>query len=182
MSIIVDDIMKNERLKRLLFHTSNDALTQRNLTREETISLFNKNIKNTPKIKVDKDVLNYLFINFDNFSQSYNPEFRDNLIEFDIICHFDQWHLKDFALRPFKIAAELDSMFHNRRMTGIGRLEFAGATQGILTDEFGYLCLLYRAVHGGEDKKIMPNPQDEEQFLKDFKDYTEDTCQTTDQL
>ena len=28
-------------------------------------------------------------IQFDNFAPSANPEFRDNTIEFDIICHFD---------------------------------------------------------------------------------------------
>ena len=35
------------------------------------------------------------------------------MIEFDIICHMDQWTLKDFALRPFKIAAEIDTIFIN---------------------------------------------------------------------
>ena len=42
-----------------------------------------------PKLYVDKSVLNYIIISFDNFTQSANPEFRDNIIEFDIICHFD---------------------------------------------------------------------------------------------
>ena len=43
-------------------------------------------------------------------------------------------------------------------------------TQIILTDEFAGLCLLYEATHGEEDKKSMPNPRDEERFLKDFND------------
>jgi hypothetical protein len=89
-----------------------------------------------------------------------NPEFRDNIIEFDIICHFDSWQMKDFELRPYKIAGEIDSMFNNKHLTGIGKLEFLGANQMILTDEFAGLCLMYRAVHGEEDKKNMPNPAD----------------------
>ena len=28
---------------------------------------------------------------------------------------------------------------------------------------------MYQAIHGGEDKKFMPNPADEEKFLEDFK-------------
>ena len=40
----------------------------------------------------------------------------------------------------------------------------------ILTDEYAGLCLMYQAVHGEEDKKHMPNPNDEAQFLKDFKE------------
>ena len=51
--------------------------------------MFGKNIKNVPKLYVDGSVLTYIIINFDNFQPSGNPEFRDNIIEFDIICHFD---------------------------------------------------------------------------------------------
>ena len=167
MSIIIDKMMKNERLKRLLHYTSKDAVRRANLTEDESLDLIGKNIK----LYVDGSVLAYIIISFDNFTQTSNPEFRDNIIEFDVICHFDQWQLEDFQLRPYKIAAEIDSMFNDTHMTGIGHLEFLGANQMILTDEYAGLCLMYRAVHGEEDKKFMPNPADEEQFLKDFEDY-----------
>ena len=171
MNLIVSSMIKNERLKRLLYHTSRDALNQRNLTEDESLSLFGKNIKIVPKLTVDRTVLNYVIISFDNFTPSGNPEFRDNIIEFDIICHFDQWNLQDFALRPYNIAAEIDSMFNGKHLTGIGELNFLGANQIILTDEFAGLCLMYSAVHGEEDKKFMPNPRDEEQFMEDWKDF-----------
>ena len=172
MNLIVGAMIKNERLKRLLHYTSRDALDRKNLTEDETLELFGKNIKIVPKLTVDKSVLNYIIISFDNFTPSGNPEFRDNIIEFDIICHMDQWQLKDFALRPYKIAAEIDSMFNGKHLTGIGELNFLGANQIILTDEFAGLCLMYEAVHGEEDKKFMPNPADEEQFIKDWKALT----------
>ena len=167
--IIIDKMFKNERLKRLLFYNSRDALRKPNITEDQALELINKNIKIVPKLYVDGSVLNYIIINFDKFIPSENPEFRDNIIEFDIICHFDQWQLEDFALRPYKIAAEIDSMFNNTHLTGIGELQFIGATQTVLTDEFAGLCLLYEATHGGEDKKFMPNPRDEERFQEDFK-------------
>lgn len=169
MNLIVGAMIKNERLKRLLHYTSRDALDREDLTEDETLELFGKNIKIVPKLTVDKSVLNYIIISFDNFTPSGNPEFRDNIIEFDIICHFDQWNLKDFALRPYKIAAEIDSMFNGKHLTGIGELNFLGANQIILTDEFAGLCLMYEAVHGEEDKKFMPNPADEERFIKDWE-------------
>jgi hypothetical protein len=81
-----------------------------------------------PKLYVDGSVLNYILINFDNFTPSENPEFRDNTIQFHIVCHFDQWNLRDYALRPYKIAGEIDSMFNLKKLTGIGYLEFMGAT------------------------------------------------------
>lgn len=170
MGIIVDKIMKNTRLKKLLYYNTKDALDRPALTEDQSLELFGKNIKLVPKLYVDGSVLTYIIISFDNFVQSSNPEFRDNIVEFDIICHFDQWQLQDFALRPYKIAGELDSMLDKKRLTGIGLLEFLGANQIILTDEYAGLCLMYRAWHGEEDKKFMPNPADDPQFIEDFKE------------
>jgi hypothetical protein len=51
--------------------------------------------------------------------------------------------MKDFELRPMKIAAEIDSMFNDKHLTGIGTLEFFGASQMILTDEYAGICLMY---------------------------------------
>ena len=82
--------MKNERLKKLLYYTSKDCLARDKITHEQTIELFGKNVKIVPKLYVDGSVLNYIIIGFDNFIENRNnPEFRDNIIKFDIICHFD---------------------------------------------------------------------------------------------
>lgn len=170
MGIIANQLLKNPRLKKLLYYTTNDALDRPNLTDEESVGMFGKQIKNIPKLYIDGSVLNYIIIGFDNFvPNATNPEFRDNVIEFDIICHYDQWTLTDFQLRPYRIAAEIDSMFDKKHLTGIGETEFLGANQIILTDEFAGLCLMYRAVHGEEDKKFFPNPKEDKAFVEDFK-------------
>ena len=169
MGIIVDYIMKNNRLKKMLHYNSKDCLDRPNLTEDESLELFGKNIKLVPKLYVDGSVLTYIIISFDNFtSNRTNPEFRDNIVEFDIICHFDQWQLKDFELRPYKIAAEIDSMFNDQNLTVIGRLEFLGANQIILTDEYAGLCLTYQAIHGEEDKKFMLNPMNEQDIIDNY--------------
>ena len=168
MSIIVDATMKNENLKKLLYYTTPDCISRPNLTEDQSIDLFGKQIKIVPKLQVDGEVLNYIIISFDNFTPTDSEEWRDNIIEFDVICHFDQWQLGDFKLRPYRIAAEIDSMFNNKKLTGIGTLKFLGANQMILTDEFAGLCLMYTAVHGDEDKKKMPNPNDEQNMINNF--------------
>jgi hypothetical protein len=71
-------------------------------------------------------------------------------------------------LRPYRIAAELDTLFDQQRLSGIGKLEFLGATQLILTDEYAGLCLMYQAIHGEEDKKNPVNPIDEEDMIANF--------------
>lgn len=171
MGIIANRLLQSDRLKRLLYYNTPDALTKENITTEQAQELFGKNIKNVPKLYVDNSVLQYIIINFDNFvKNAKNPQFRDNIIEFDIICHFNQWQLNDFQLRPYRIAAEIDSLMDDKRLTGIGKLDFLGANQIILTDEYAGLCLMYRAWHGEEDKKFMPNPADDPQFIEDFKE------------
>ena len=167
--MITNMIMKNDRLKKMLYYTSKDCLNRPKLNEDQTLELFGKNIKIVPKMYIDNEVLNYILIIFDNFNQNFNnPEFRNNTIEFDIICHYDQWQLQDFELRPYKIAAEIDSMFDKQHLTGIGKLEFLSAEFAPINDEFAGLCLIYEAVHGGEDKVHMPNPNNEEAFKENF--------------
>jgi len=168
LSIITDRMLKNKNLCKILYYTDRDALDRPNLTPEQRTELFGKNIKIVPKLYVDGSVLAYIIISMDNFTPSANPEFRDNIISFDIICHFDQWQLKDFQLRPYRIAAELDSMFNNTRLTGIGELHFMGANQIILNSEFAGITIMYEAVHGGEDKYKTPNPADEENMRANY--------------
>ena len=56
-SIILNSMLKNERLKRLLYYTTDDALTKPNITQEETLGLIGKNIKMVPRLTLDKSVL-----------------------------------------------------------------------------------------------------------------------------
>lgn len=171
LGLITNAILQNKNLKKLLYYTTPKALKQKELTDEQSLELFGKYIKIVPKITIDEDVLTYVIISFDNFvPNETNPEFRDSIVTFDIICHFDQWQLEDSELRPYRIAAELDSMFNNKHLTGIGTFQFLGANQIVLTDEFAGLSMMYQAIHGGEDKRGMPNPADQERFEKDFNE------------
>lgn len=169
LSIITDWMLKNKRLKKLLHYTTGDAMDRAPLNQKESIDLIGNNIKIVPKLYIDGSVLNYVIITFDNFTlNETNPEFRNNIISFDIVCHFNQWQLQDFKLRPYRIAAEIDTMFNNKHLTGIGELQFLGANQILLNDEFAGLSLMYQAIHGEEDKKGMLNPAEQEEFEIDF--------------
>ena len=80
MGIIVDRICDNERLKRLLYYTTPDAMEKPNLTDDQMYELFKKNIRIVPKLKVDNNVLNYLVIKFDNFFTNPTWDFYFNYI------------------------------------------------------------------------------------------------------
>lgn len=165
MGLLVDKFLKNDRLKKLLYYDVPNALDQPNVPQDKTFEMFGKQIKIVPKLKVDKPEFCYVVISFDNFTPNMtNTEFRDNIISFDIVCHFDQWNLKDMQLRPYKIAAEIDSMFNRKKLTGIGEIHFLGANQIVLSDEFAGLALMYQTIHGyqGEDSKFAAKPGEQE--------------------
>ena len=170
MGTIVDMMLKNNRLKKLLYYNLENCLFQENLTEDQSLQLIEDGyIRMVPKLYVDKDVLNYIIISFDNFTPNItNPEFRDNIISFDIICHFNQWQMPNFQLRPYKIAAEIDTLFNNRHLSGIGKLQFLGANQILINDEFGGISLMYSVVHGEDDKINSPNELDQEDMDSNF--------------
>ena len=164
MELLVNLFLKNDRLKKLLYYDVPDALKRENVPQDKALEMFGKQIKIVPKLKVDAPEFCYIIISFDNFTPNMtNPEFRDNIISFDIICHFDQWNLGNFALRPYKIAAEIDSMLNRKRLTGIGTVEFLGASQIVLSDEFAGLTLMYQTIHGydREDSKYALDPKEQ---------------------
>lgn len=151
--IIVRDMLANDRLKKLLFYEDKNCLKLPSLTQEQTLSLIDNQIMICPKVEIDRNMFSYVSINFDDFlPNATNPEFRDITVSFDIICHYNSWNLGDFQLRPYKIAGEIDSMFNNKNIFGIGKFLFIGAKQTNLNDEFGGISLVYVAVHGNEDK------------------------------
>ena len=172
LSIITNLMLKNERLKRLLYYTTPNALDREKLTDEQTYDLFGKNIRIVPSLPVDGTIENYIVITFDNFTpNATNPEFRDHIIFIDILCHYNQWHLKDFQLRPYKIAAEIDSMIDKKHLAGIGETQFFGANRISPKDsEFGGISLMYSVINGEDDKKGMLNPEDNEAFIKEFNE------------
>ena len=174
--LIISKMLKNERLKRLLHWNTKDCITNTsgkcpNLTEEESLALIGKEIRLVPRLALDNSVLNYIIITFNNFSPNEtNPEFRDNVIEFHIVCHYDQWHIADGQLRPYRIAAEIDSMFDKKHLSGIGTLQFIGANQTVVNDDYAGLTLFYYAIHGEEDKKDMLSESADVQFKKEFNE------------
>lgn len=195
LEVICDKIVSNKRLQKLLCNQEKNCISPGipspfddgtiDLEAEGYpskddggIALYmvdNGYLKIVPKLYVDEKAKSYIVISFDNFiPNATNPAFRDNVIEFDIICHFANWQLDGFDLRPFKIAAEIDSMFNNAHLSGIGKLEFLASTQTVLNENLAGVVLLYSAVHGEDDKNILqPATEGVERFQEMVDDFDE---------
>ena len=112
-------------------------------------------IKLEPKIKIGEheEVKSYIIISCDNFTpNATNPYYRDCTVTFDIICHTDYWDIGNYRVRPLKIAGYIDGILNKARLSGIGTFQFMGCNQLVLNEELSGYTLMYRAVHGNDDK------------------------------
>ena len=152
-ALITNKMIQNQRLLKLLYYTQPDAQKGKDLTAQQIHSMIHKQIRIVPKIDIDQNCPTMVIISFDNFTpNAKNPKFRDCTINFDVLCHPDHWNLGNFQLRPYKIIGEIDAMFNNTKMTGIGELQFITCNNLVLNDQLMGLTAIYSAIYGGEDE------------------------------
>ena len=68
MELLVSHFFKNERLLKLLYYDTPNALEQVAVPQDKVLYMFGKQIKIVPKLKVDKPEFCYIIISFDNFT------------------------------------------------------------------------------------------------------------------
>ena len=150
----------SDELKRLLVINTKDCLDMNNGLYQQKINeislsklMENGYIQLVPKILMPEheETKSYIILTFDSFVPSGNPQFRDCIVSFDILCHTDCWDIGDYRLRPFKIAGYIDAILNDAKLSGIGTLNFMGCKQLLLNQELGGYSLNYIATHGSDD-------------------------------
>lgn len=117
-------------------------------------------IKLEPKIAMPEheEVKAYIIMSCDNFTPNdTNTYYRDCTVSFDIICHLDYWDLGNYRIRPLKIAGYIDGILNEAKLSGIGTFNFLGCSELVLNEDLAGYTLIYRAVHGNDDK--LPNEE-----------------------
>ena len=158
----------SDELKRLLVINTKDCLDDvtnpiylKKLEEMSVSRLMDEGyIKLSPKIRLPEheEVKSYMILTFDNFTPNpTNPQFRDCLVAFDIVCHTDYWDIGDYRMRPLKICGYIDGLLNNSKLTGIGTLQFAGCNELILSEDLSGYTLTYKAIHGSDDQ--IPDPK-----------------------
>ena len=158
--LFVESRPYSDKLKRLLVINTADCLDDEQIQYQEIINSYNlqdlkdkQYIKNVPKLEFGEheEVKSYILLEFDDFIPTYNPHYRDCTITFSIICHLDYWELDDYKLRPYQIAGYIDGMLNQTKLSGIGTLQFMGASELVMNEYLGGIVLRYIATHGNED-------------------------------
>lgn len=147
---IANKIMQNQTICRLLkYQTKNPFLLEENGKPQpdvDGVDLINKQILIVPKIFDDStEKMSYITAIFDDFVvNQINPEFKVSTVRFDIACPYDEWILNDKTLRPYLIMQELDTMFNESKMAGIGTLQFWRADNLTLSPWIGGYSMRYK--------------------------------------
>lgn len=146
-------------LKKLLVVNTKDCLTNPKydaIVDKITVADLIKQgyLRLNPKIELPEheEIKAYILISFDNFIPSRNTEFRDNTVNFKVICHTDYWEMNDYQLRPFKIMGYIDGLLNKTKLTGIGILNFLNSSETIYSEHLAGYNLNYVAFHGSDDR------------------------------
>ena len=101
--LFVDSQNYSRWLKILLIINTKDCLDTSITKYDEIVDRYSvaelhkkQYIRTTPRLEFNEheDVQSYILVSFDNFTtNSHNQEFRDCMINFDIICNTKQWDL-----------------------------------------------------------------------------------------
>lgn len=172
--LFVESRPYSDMLKKLLIINMPDCLDRTQDQYQRKIEQYtikdlhdNQYIKATPKLSFGEheEVKSYIMLDFDDFSPSENPRYRNCVISFTIISQLDYWELDDYQLRPWVIAGYVDGIMNDTRLSGIGKLQFLGAQQLVLNEYLGGVMLRYSASHSEADDSqnidnTKPAPQD----------------------
>lgn len=165
--LFVESRPYSDKLKKLLIINTADCLDEEQVQYQEIINNYNlqdlkdkQYIKNVPKLEFGEheEVKAYILLEFDDFIPTSNPHYRDCTITFSIICHLDYWELDDYKLRPYQIAGYIDGMLNETKLSGIGTLQFMGASELVMNEYLGGIVLRYIATHGRPDDSETLDP------------------------
>lgn len=172
--LLVESKPYSDKLKKLLIINAPNCLDRTQDQYQREIEKYTvKDMKDAQYIKAipklnfgeHEEVKSYVMLEFDDFIPSANPRYRDCTISFSIISHLDYWEMDDYELRPWAIAGYIDGILNGTKLSGIGTLQFMGASQLVLNEYLGGVMLRYSATHSEADDSenrdnTLPAPQD----------------------
>lgn len=134
---IMNRLLANDNLVKLLYYNDADPLSHNNLTTEEKRDLiFNKLIKIIPKVTTQETTQSVVAIRVTNgLTTTNNMEFRNVRVNIEVFVPWDQWLFKSSNLRPFAILGEIQESLNGKTINGLGKLSGGNFTLSYLTDE-----------------------------------------------
>lgn len=136
---IVQRLLANDDLVKLLYYNDSDPLSHENVSEEEKrTAVFNKLIKIVPKVTAHETTNSVIAIRVVSGNAiTANKEFRDVILGIEVFVPWDQWLFKNTNLRPFAILGLIQESLDGKTVNGLGKLQGGNFTLSFLTDEIG---------------------------------------------
>lgn len=134
---IMQRLMSNDDLVKLLYYTDKDPLSNQNLTEEQKEKeIFEKLIKIVPRIGPKETAQSIVAIRVVNgVKNRENTEFKDVIISIEVFVPLTQWIIKGTNLRPFAILGEIEKSLNGKVVEGLGRMKGGDFELNFITDE-----------------------------------------------
>lgn len=144
--LIANKIIQSQKICRLLKYQVRDPLDSNKYPDVNGIDLINKQILIIPKIYDDStEKMSYITAVFDDFVvNQINPDFKVTTLRFDIACPYEEWMLDAQSLRPYLLMQEIDTIFNESKLAGIGTLQFYRADTLTLSPWIGGYSMKYK--------------------------------------
>lgn len=123
-------LIENQNLCKYLYYNNSTPLSSAAIS-DTTSLLYSKIYPFPTSVEVFKDtngspvastIINVIF---DNFKiGNTNNKFKNGKLIFIILCHMSLWRLDTSEIRPYCLLNEIDEMFSEQRVIGIGKGEF----------------------------------------------------------
>ena len=142
---ILNKLVNNQKICRLLKYQVRDPFSDK-YQDVDGVDLLNRQILAVPKVfDASTEKMSYIVAVFDNFVvNQFNPEFKISTVRFDVACPYDEWVLDENSLRPYLIMQEIDNMFNQAKLSGIGNLQFHRADMLTLSPQIGGFSMEYK--------------------------------------
>lgn len=142
---ILNKIIHNQKVCRLLKYQDMDPFEEtKDKPNVDGTELLHKQVIIVPKIPEDGIECSFIVIVFDNFTiNPINPDFKLSRIRFDIVCPYSEWVINADNLRPYLLMQEIDSMFNQTKLNGIGNLQFTHSEPLTLSPQMGGYSMFY---------------------------------------
>lgn len=143
---IASKLIDNQKICRLLKYQDADPLDKdKHPDDVNGIDLLHESIIIIPKFPEDGVEHSFIIAVFDNFTiNPSNPDFKLTRIRFDVVCPYTEWIINEGSLRPYLIMQEIDSIFNQSKLSGLGSLQFTHATPLVLSPQLGGYSMYYQ--------------------------------------
>lgn len=140
--IIAKRLLANKDLCKLLVYDDAKPLNHEDI--KDPMSLLEKNIRIVPKINKNETTESRLALLFtDGAKNKENNEFKTLSLNVLVYVPLSSWIIEGDSLRPFSIMNEVEKSIKDKKIDGIGKLNYKSFELNILTDEMSCYLMTF---------------------------------------